>query len=81
MQHTTSLGHTHLAQYVVRINVRGALPIRVLVTQVQLHRHIAAHGKLELARHAINLHVMGCRRDIVVIVHMVVQADFANTGA
>ena len=55
--------------------------VRVLVAQMQLHRHVTAHGKLELTRHAVNLHVMGCRRDIVVIVHVVVQADFANTGA
>ena len=61
--------------------MRGALLVRVLMTQMQLYRHVTAHGKLELARHAVNLHVMGCRRDIVVIVHVVVQADFANTGA
>ena len=81
MQHTTGLGHAHLTKHVVRIHMRGALPIRVLVPQVQLHRHVTAHGKLELARHAVNLHVMRCRRDIVIIVHVVVQADFANTGA
>ena len=61
--------------------MRGALLVRILMTQMQLYRHIAAHGKLELARHAINLHVMGCRRDIVVIVHVIVQADFAKTSA
>ena len=61
--------------------MRGTLLVHVLVTQMQLHRHVTTHGKLELARHAVNLHVMGCRCDIVVIVHVVVQTDFANTGA
>lgn len=59
VQHATGLRHTYLAQHVVRINVRSALPIRVLVPQVQLHRHIAAHGNFELTCHAINLHAMG----------------------
>ena len=61
--------------------MRGSLLVRVLVTQMQLHRHVTAHGKLELARHAVNLHAMGRRRDVVVVIHVVVQADFANTGA
>ena len=55
--------------------------VRVLVTQMQLYRHIATHGNLELARHAINLHAVRRRRDIVVVIHVVVQADLADADA
>ncbi len=61
--------------------MRGALLVRILMTQMQPYRHIAAYGDLELARHTVDLHVVGRRRDIVVIVHVVVQTDLANTGA
>ena len=60
--------------------MRGALLVRVLMTQMQLHRHIAAYGNLELTCHAINLHVMRRRRDIVAIIHVVVQANFADAN-
>ena len=81
MQYATGLGHTHLAQHVVRIHMRGALLVRVLMTQMQLHRNIAAYGKLKLARHTVDLHVVGRRRDIVVVIHVVVQTDLANANA
>ena len=81
MQHTARLRHAHLAQHVVRIHVRGTPLVRVFVTQMQLYRHVAAHGDLELACHAVDLHAVRRRRDVVVIVHVVVQADLANTDA
>ena len=61
--------------------MRGALLVRILMTQMQLYRHIAAYGNLELARHTVDLHVVGRRHNIVVAIHVVVQTDLANANA
>jgi hypothetical protein len=61
--------------------MRGALLVRVLMTQMQLYRHIAAYGNFELTCHTVDLHAVGRRRDVVVVIHVVVQTYLADTDA